>query len=78
MTLSKQQVSLSLQDYCFKMFNSKKETMKQSLPFKSNEGKLIKLTNRVSKCRMKAEKSKRHSLKLHFHRQVYFLSEVFN
>ena len=76
--LSKQQVSLSLQDHCFKMFNSKKETTKQSLPFKSNEGKLIKFTNTSSKYRMKAEKHKRHSLKLHFHRQVYFLSEAFN
>ena len=60
------------------MFNSKKETMGQSLPFKSNEGKHIKFDNRVSKTRMKAKKCRRHSLKVYFHRHVYFLSQVFN
>ena len=74
MKLSKQQVSLNLQINCFKIFNSKTETMEQSLPFKSNEGKHIKFTNKVSKGRMKAEKSERHSLKVQFHRQIYFLS----
>ena len=42
----------------------------QSLPFKSNKGKLSKFTNRVSKDRMKAKKSKRQSLKQHFYLQV--------
>ena len=74
MKLSKQQVSLSSQVNCFKIFNSKTETMEQSLQFKSNYGKYIKFTKKVSKGCMKAEKSERHSLKVQFHRQNYFLS----
>lgn len=49
--------------------------MEQALPFKSNEGKHIKFTKKVNKGSMKVEKSKRHSSKLHFHRQVCFLSQ---